>query len=78
MKIYYKHLLRTDATSLFKYTKHGITLNIRGTAWNLTEKSRDDLAGTLDYLEEMLDGELTYQQRQDVNEVIQELKNPIN
>lgn len=74
IKINYSQLLRTDDTSLFKWSKYGVIIKHTGT--NLDKMNKFDALETLDNLEDNL--ELTFQMKQDINEVrehINELNN---
>lgn len=71
MKINIKPLLRTDEYSLFKWTKNGIMINYKGGLFNL---SKMEVIEVIEFLNNLLDEEITTQQKEDIEEVLNEYK----
>ena len=69
-----KLLRRTDPHPLFKYSKEGIILKFQFRQINLSELFKEDPHNILDLLESMLDADLNYQQRWDIEDVLKEFK----
>lgn len=74
IKINIKPLLRTDEYSLFKWTKNGIMINYKGALFNLSKMEDIEV---IEFLNNLLDEEITKQQKEDIDEVLNEYKKDV-